>query len=139
MDIVTGQGGDVTRAEIIMPMSSKTCSMKHWARRTITKKQESINNDGVVLGIQVKGCYEIHKLDVEQYVNDNMMLSLVNSDSASDTIIKTYLGPRTISTHLPRNFRLQARSDDMSCVNGRVVVYPADSYVREFDSDIAET
>ena len=94
MDIVTGQGGDVTRAEIIMPMSSKTCSMKHWARRTITKKQESMNNDGVVLGIQVKGCYEIHKLDVEQYVNDNMMLSLVNSDGASDTIIKTYLmGP----------------------------------------------
>ena len=88
MDIVTG---DATRAEITMPMSSKTCSMKHWARRTITKKQESINNDGVVLGIQVKGCYEIHKLDVEQYVNDNMMLSLVNSDGASDTIIKTYL------------------------------------------------
>ena len=68
--------------------------MKHWARRTITKKQESIDNDGVVLGIQVKGCYEIHKLDVEQYVNDNTMLSLVNSDGASDTRIKTYLmGP----------------------------------------------
>ena len=46
------------------------------------------------MGIQVKGCYEIHKLDVEQYVNDNMILSLVNSDGASDMIIKTYLmGP----------------------------------------------
>ena len=44
------------------------------------------------MGIQVKGCYEIHKLDVEQYVNGNMIL--VNSDGASDTIIKTYLmGP----------------------------------------------
>ena len=40
------------------------------------------------MGIQVKGCYEIHKLDVEQYVNGVMMLTLVDSDGESDTRIK---------------------------------------------------
>ena len=38
----------------------------HEARRRVAKKQESTNDDGVAIGIQVKSRYDIHRLDVEQ-------------------------------------------------------------------------
>ena len=38
--------------------------------------------------IQVKGHLDIHKFDVEQYVNDGIMLTLVHSDGESDTRIE---------------------------------------------------
>ena len=76
------------QAEIIMPMSSKVRSMKHWVERRVTKNQESTNDDGVAFGTQVKGRYDIHKLVVEHYVNDCTMLTLVDADGESDTRIE---------------------------------------------------
>ena len=80
------------------------------------------------MGIQVKGCYETHKLDVEQYVNDNMMLSLVNSDGASDTIIKMYLmspGPAVL-------FSLET-----SGYRPTLTIYPAQMIILAFILPIA--
>ena len=54
MDIITGPGGEAQRAEIVVPMSLKTCNMKHGARRRLTRSRinESTNDDGVAFGIQ---------------------------------------------------------------------------------------
>ena len=71
------------QAEIIMPMSSKVRSMKHWVERRVTKNQESTNGDGAAFGTQVE-----HKLVVEQYVNDCMMLTSADADGESDTRIE---------------------------------------------------
>ena len=49
---------------------------------------ESTNDDGVAFGTQVEGRYYIHKLVVEQYVKDCMMLTSVDADGESDTRIE---------------------------------------------------
>ena len=79
-------------------------------------------------------------MDVEQYVNDNMMLSLVNSDGASDTIIKTYLmgpGPAVLCSLETSGYR-----PTLTICPAQTIILafiPTDSYVREFDSDMDET
>ena len=92
------------------------------------------------MGIQVKGCYEIHKLDVEQYVNSNVMLSLVNSDGASDTIIKTYLMGTGLAVHCSPE--TSGYRPTLTICPAQTIIsafIPTDSYVREFDSDMDET